>query len=99
VPDAKLLVLDANILIRAVLGKRVRAILVQYGGVALFVAPEAAFSEAEKHLPTILSKRGMPVAKGMTVFSAVDKVVQSIAHDTYVAFEKECQAASGQTRY
>jgi predicted nucleic acid-binding protein len=64
---------------------------VQYGGRVRFVAPEAAFSEAEEHLPTILSKRGMPVAKGMTVFSAVDKVVQSIAHDTYAAFEKNAK--------
>jgi predicted nucleic acid-binding protein len=88
VPDAKLLVLDANILIRAVLGKRVRAILAQYGGTVRFVAPEAAFSEAEEHLPTILSKRGTPVAKGMAVLRAVGKVVQSIGHDTYAAFEK-----------
>jgi predicted nucleic acid-binding protein len=88
VPDAKLLVLDANILIRAVLGKRVRAILVQYGNRVRFVAPEAAFSEAEEHLPTILGKRGTTVAIGMTVFGAVGKVVQSIGHDTYATFEK-----------
>ena len=90
-PDAKLLVLDANILIRAVLGKRVRAILVQYGGRVRFVAPEAAFSEAEEHLPTILGKRGTPVANGMTVFSAVGKVVQSIGHGTSAAFEENAK--------
>ena len=87
-PDAKLLVLDANILIRAVLGKRVRAILAQYGGRVRFVAPESAFSEAKEHLPTILGKRDTPAAKGMKVLHAVGKVVQSIGHDTYSVFEK-----------
>jgi len=88
VPDAKLLVLDANILIRAVLGKRVRSILVQYGSRVRFVAPEAAFSEAEEHLPTILGKRGAPVAEGMKVLDAIGRVVESAGHDTYSAFEK-----------
>jgi predicted nucleic acid-binding protein len=91
VPDARLLVLDANIPIRAVLGKRVRGILVHCGGKVRFVAPDSAFSEAEEHLPTILGKRGTPVAKGMTVFGAVGKVVQSIGHDTYAAFEKNAK--------
>lgn len=86
-PDAKLLVPDANILIRAVLGKRVRSILVQYGGRVSFVAPDAAFSEAEEHLPTILGKAGAPVAEGLKVLDAVGKVVESIGRETYSAFE------------
>jgi predicted nucleic acid-binding protein len=42
-----MLVLDANILIRAVLGRRVRELLERYAvrGVR-FLAPEAAFEEA-----------------------------------------------------
>ncbi|MGO8757264.1 MAG: PIN domain-containing protein [Terracidiphilus sp.] len=87
-PDAKLLVLDANILIRAVLGRRVRAILVEYGGVARFVAPDSAFTEAEEHLPTVLAKRRTPVANGLAVLSAMNKVVQPIGRDTYSAFER-----------
>jgi predicted nucleic acid-binding protein len=88
VPDAKPLVLDANILIRAVLGKRVRSILVRYGGRIRFVAPEVAFSDAKQHLPTILGKRSAPIAEGMKVLDAVGKVVESIGPDTYSAFEK-----------
>lgn len=90
-PDARLLVLDANILIRAVLGKRVRAILVRYSDRVRFVAPKAAFSEAEEHLPTILARRGMPVAKGMMVLRAIGKVVQPIGQDAYAAFEKNAK--------
>lgn len=87
-PDAKLLVLGAIILIRAVLGKCVRAILEKYGGVARFVAPDAAFSEAEEHLPTILGERGTPVANGVTVLRAISKVARPVADDTYAGFEK-----------
>ena len=87
-PDGKLLVLDANILIRAVLGKRVRAILAKYGGRVRFVAPEFAFAEAAEHLPTLLGKRGASIAEGMKVLDAVGKVVESIGRDTYSAFEE-----------
>ena len=43
-----MLVLDANILIRAILGKRVRYLLEKYAARgARFYAPEAAFADAE----------------------------------------------------
>jgi predicted nucleic acid-binding protein len=86
-----LLVLDANILIRSILGKRVRSILVRYGSRVRFVAPETAFQEAEEHIPEILTNRGMPVAKGMAVLRAIGKVVQPIGLDTYAVFEKDAR--------
>ncbi len=56
-----MVVVDANILIRAVLGRRVRELLERYAvrGVR-FLAPEAAFEEASKYLPMLLEKRGIP---------------------------------------
>lgn len=87
-PEGKLLVLDANILIRAVLGKRVRAILVRYGATIRFVAPDSAFAEAEEHIPAILAKRGVPIGKGKAVLRALGKIVQLVDHATYSEFEK-----------
>ena len=52
------IVLDANILVRAVLGKRVKGILATHGGDAELFAPEVAYADAERHLPTILNKHG-----------------------------------------
>ena len=49
-----MLVLDANILMRAVLGKHARALLAKYGERVEFVAPDAAFGEARRHLPKVL---------------------------------------------
>lgn len=48
-----MLVLDANILIRAALGSRAEQIE--------FVAPDIAFEAVQKHLPTILAKRQIQI--------------------------------------
>lgn len=48
-----MLVLDANILIRAVLGVRARAIIRKYASPFTFSAPDRAFEEARKYVPTV----------------------------------------------
>jgi PIN domain len=55
---ARAIVLDANILVRAVLGSRVPELLAAHAAQATFLAPDIAFDEAREHLPTILAKRG-----------------------------------------
>jgi predicted nucleic acid-binding protein len=52
-------VLDANILIRAVLGRRVREILQTHFTRVRFFAPDTAIAETREHLPEILEKRGI----------------------------------------
>jgi hypothetical protein len=54
-----MLAMDANILVRAVLGKRVRTILETYAGVVQFLVADVAVEEARSHLPGILTKRGV----------------------------------------
>jgi hypothetical protein len=61
---SKALVLDANILVRAVLGKRVRELMEAYSGRAAFFVPEAAYAEAEEHLSALVAKRGGDPQKG-----------------------------------
>jgi predicted nucleic acid-binding protein len=56
-----MIVLDANILIRAVLGRRVRQLIDIYASQGVrFFAPDVAFDDAEKYLPSLLKKRGIP---------------------------------------
>lgn len=56
-----MVVLDANILIRAVLGRRVRELIDAYAAQGVrFFAPDVAFADAEKYLPPLLKKRGKP---------------------------------------
>jgi hypothetical protein len=53
-------VLDANILIRAVLGKRVRELIIKHAPAIKFFAPDVAYADAKKYLPSLLGKRGLP---------------------------------------
>ena len=46
VPAAKTIVLDANIPIRAVLGRRVLGLLIRYASLVRFVAPKEAFASS-----------------------------------------------------
>jgi predicted nucleic acid-binding protein len=63
--QGKALVLDANILIRAVLGQRVRRILETHAENISFFVPEAAYTEAEEHLGALVVRRGGDPAKAL----------------------------------
>ena len=56
-----MLLLDANILIRAVLGSRVLSLLRKYADQVEFLAPDTAFEEAREWLPEVLERRQLPV--------------------------------------
>jgi predicted nucleic acid-binding protein len=83
-----MLVLDANILIRAVLGNRVRSLLAKYGSTVEFFAPDTAFQEARKHIPPILKKRNIEPSEGLAVLDSLSTIVQLIELETYAAFEQ-----------
>jgi predicted nucleic acid-binding protein len=91
VPNARPLDLDANILIRAVLGTRVRSLLVRYGAAVQFPAPETAFEEAREHLPEILSRRMIPLSDGLAVLDSLAEIVQTVSSDSWSAFEVDAR--------
>ncbi|MBS1858469.1 MAG: nucleotide-binding protein [Acidobacteria bacterium] len=82
-----MLVLDANILIRAVLGSRVLALLRTYAGQVEFLTPDTAFEEAREKLPEILARRKVPVAPAMAILDQLADVVQAVDAKTYQSFE------------
>jgi predicted nucleic acid-binding protein len=71
-----MLVLDANILMRAVLGRQARALLAKYGGRIEFVAPDVAFEEARKHLPEVIERRKLEAEPFLDYFDSLANVVQ-----------------------
>ena len=75
---ARRVVLDANILIRAVLGVRVRDLLVRYARDVEFFTPELAFDEAERHLPTIAAKRRISAQPLLESLGLLRGVVEAI---------------------
>jgi predicted nucleic acid-binding protein len=82
-----MLVLDANILIRAILGARVLSLIRKYSDQAEFFAPGAAFQDARLHLPAIMQRRRMPVAPASAILGALSDVVQTVELETYAPFE------------
>ena len=82
-----MLVLDANILIRAVLGRRVRTLLTESGNKVEFFAADVAFDEAREHLRGVLERRGAPVAPAIEYLSSLGELIQTVEVDTYAGFE------------
>ncbi len=81
------LVLDANILIRAVLGVRVRTLLECYEENCEFYSPDVCFLEARRHLPQILGNRGLDAGPALAVLDEIARLVQPIESALYQSFE------------
>jgi predicted nucleic acid-binding protein len=74
-----MIVLDANILIRAVLGRRVRHLLEPNTAHGVrFYAPDVAFVDAQKYLPSLLVKRGKPVANVSAAIEYLQHIVEPV---------------------
>jgi predicted nucleic acid-binding protein len=85
----KAIVLDANILIRAVLGKRVRELILEHVTTVKFFAPDVAYADARKYLPALLKKRGVDDSAAMLVLDRLEGVVQSIDAELYEGLQQQ----------
>lgn len=90
------IVLDANILIRAVLGERVRQLIADHVADVSFFAPDAAYAEAREHLPPLLEKRGVSGAAALATLDALEAVVRPIAAELYLPLEQQALARIGE---
>jgi predicted nucleic acid-binding protein len=85
----KAIVLDANILIRAVLGKRVRELIVAHAGTVQFFAPDIAYADARKYLPALLEKRGVDSEAALAVLDALESIVQPLELGVYSGLQAQ----------
>ena len=83
------IVLDANILIRAVLGKRVRELIVQHAQSVKFFAPDVAYADARKYLPDLLKKRRVDVAAALLVLDRLEVVVRPLEFELYKGMQQQ----------
>lgn len=88
---SKALVVDANILVRAVLGRRVREVIETYGGNASFFVPDSAYAEAEEHLAALVVKHGGDPEKALTLLRSLGRLMELIGSDVYGEFEVEAR--------
>ena len=80
------IVLDANILIRAVLGVKVSALIADHDASVNFLAPDTAFHEVQEHLPAILSARGAAaedLTSALRALDALASVVTAVPAQSY----------------
>jgi predicted nucleic acid-binding protein len=84
----KALVVDANILVRAVLGRRVREIIETYAGQVSFFVPEVAYAEAEEHVPALVIKRGGDPDKALRFLRSLRGLIELIGSEVYGDFER-----------
>jgi len=84
----KVLVLDANILIRACLGSRVLQLLKKYEESVSFYSPDVCFADAERHVSTIFERRGLPVSAAILVLEQLSRLVHPVTLTSYQEHEK-----------
>jgi predicted nucleic acid-binding protein len=87
-----MIVLDANILIRGVLGRHVRKLVETYSVQGIrFLAPDVAFDDAQKYLPLILKKRGKPSVDVVASLDYLRTLIEPVVRERYEFFESEAR--------
>jgi predicted nucleic acid-binding protein len=87
----KLIVLDANILIRAILGERVPSLLKKYDERVSFFTPASCYDQVRHHLPIILQKRNLPSECFICAIEILTKIVKPLNPKTYCDYEYEAK--------
>ncbi len=88
----KIIVLDANILIRAVLGIRTFSLLAEQRNKVVFYTPETCYSEVAFHLPKIAKKRNLTLAQEEEILETLNSLKQmviAIQEAVYSTFKQD----------
>jgi predicted nucleic acid-binding protein len=88
-------VLDANILIRAVLGVQAREIIERHADTVAFFAPALAFDEARRHLPKIAGKQDVDPAPLLASLDRLAVIVELVPSEMVTPYESAAIARIG----
>lgn len=94
--QSKRVVIDANILVRAVLGVRVRELIERYCDSVAFYVAESNVEEAMHYLAELTSKRGIQQDVWQESLTGIMAAVQIIPQVELTAAEAEARARIGQ---
>ncbi|MEM7110783.1 MAG: PIN domain-containing protein [Chloroflexota bacterium] len=92
---SKTLVLDTNILLRAVFGVKVPTLLDKYQNVADYLTPEYCYDELKKHAFSIGQKRGLLAEDIGNAIAWLERVVDSVP---VVVYEHKAEDAKNRIR-
>ena len=80
---ARRLVLDANILIRCVLGSRARELVLTHLDEVACFTPRECFEDARQYLPDLLTKRSADPAPALAVLDDFESNIRALGEEFY----------------
>ena len=86
---SKRIVLDANILIRGILGERVPQLLADYSAQVQFFTAAVCYQDVRRYLPSILVKRGLLPEPFLAAVDALVGVVIPLEEEIHAAYSAE----------
>ena len=92
---ARGIVVDANIVVRAVLGVRVPELIERYAASVSFFVPAVAVEEVVRNLPVIAVKRGVDPTPLLEALDRFRLVVDVVPADVTAPFERAARSRVG----
>lgn len=86
------IVLDANIIVRAILGHKVSDLMQRSCSQNDFYTPAMCFGEVEKHLPTICQKRSMALSEPLAAMDKLKDAITAVESEAYSFYEQEAKS-------
>lgn len=87
----KIIVIDANILIRAVLGVKARNLIQNHANNVLFFTPDCCYEDALKYLPILFEKRNLPSTEALNVLAKLKCLIQIVDSSLYQSYEQDAK--------
>ena len=88
VSSAKGIVLDANILLRAVFGQRVPQILSEHADEVNFYSPDVCFADAREYIQKLSARRGLDPIDALAVLDGIGGIVEIVDRSLYEDYEQ-----------
>lgn len=89
--ETRIVFFDANTLIRAVLGQKVRNTLEQFANSAQFFTPDVCFENAKKYLPALFEKRNLSAGEALEVLKKLTCLIDAVDANLYGIYEIEAK--------
>ena len=88
----KTLVLDANILVRAALGPRVRELIIAHAADIDLFTPTVCFDDAARYVPLVLARRGIDPSEALEVIRLLRPLVRCLELEWLAGHEAAARA-------
>ncbi|MES2662991.1 MAG: PIN domain-containing protein [Pseudomonadota bacterium] len=88
----KKIIVDANVIIRAVLGNKVISILTEHSQHVHFYTPDICFKDAQKYLPQLFIKHNKSDVLALEILGSLKKFIHTVDVQAYEIFESKAKA-------